>query len=496
MLMLLAVGGTSPDPALRDAVWNTRGGSAGDRSYLRLLTDRLPASQAAAPPADPLAEAIAAERRGDYDRAFALADIAPATVARARLLILLAYELQTLEAERSALDALAALDPSGRAECLRGRLLLEAYDALTGSGRGGAEKREAAASAGAEVALSSAPPPAHLTVPANWLEWLSWITEDVAVARAVDVARQGAQQWSLEELIATPGALDAFVAQLNLRSGTPVFQYALPHLVAFFQRDPAWPRPELRPVYHVLLLALAVQTHGAEDDLAVAAGLAGALLSLGLDAGTYGDVIESIRHVLTASPSANGVIHGLEMIETMIESPCPDESLRPMLVPDVLGLIQKYWRRVDPAQRELFGLLCYDLGQPETAAALRAHPPGVAGDGDQDASVLAGLNGRSIAVYSLSERAARHLQRIVMNQAPEATVSLTHDLVGSPHLRQLARGADIFIMATASATHAATGFIQAHRDPDRPLLRPAGKGVGSMLRVLTSYLESEGETVH
>jgi hypothetical protein len=249
-------------------------------------------------------------------------------------------------------------------------------------------------------------------------------------------------------------------------------------------------------VYHILLLAIALQTHGAEDDMAVAVDLAGAMLSLGLDAATYGDVVESLRHILTASPSANGVSHGLEMIDTMIESPCPEEGLRVLLVPDVLGLIQKYWRRVDPAQRELFRLLCQDLGQPEMVAALQIHAPGATGDGDRDAGVLGSLNGRSIAIYSLTERAARHLQRVVMEQAPEATVYLAHDLVGSPHLRQLARGADIFIISTASATHAATGFIQAHRDPDRPLLRPAGKGVGSMLRALTSYLESEGEAVH
>jgi hypothetical protein len=182
------------------------------------------------------------------------------------------------------------------------------------------------------------------------------------------------------------------------------------------------------------------------------------------------------------------------MIDAMIESPCPEEGLRSVLLSDVLGLIQKYWRRVDPAQRELFTLLCQDLGQPEMANALRTQAA-VGAEIDQDASALASLNGRSVAVYSLTERAARHLQRIVLDQAPAATVYLTHDKVGSTQLRQLARNADIFIMATASATHAATGFIQANRDPARPLLRPDGKGVGSMLRSLISHLETEGATI-
>jgi hypothetical protein len=50
----------------------------------------------------------------------------------------------------------------------------------------------------------------------------------------------------------------------------------------------------------------------------------------------------------------------------------------------------------------------------------------------------------------------------------------------------------VFIVATASAKHAATGFIDAHRSRDLPTLRPAGKGTASMLRALHDYLRSAG----
>ena len=51
-------------------------------------------------------------------------------------------------------------------------------------------------------------------------------------------------------------------------------------------------------------------------------------------------------------------------------------------------------------------------------------------------------------------------------------------------LRQLSRTADIVVMATASAKHAATGFIEGNRPKNLPILRPSGKGSASMLRAI------------
>ncbi len=94
-------------------------------------------------------------------------------------------------------------------------------------------------------------------------------------------------------------------------------------------------------------------------------------------------------------------------------------------------------------------------------------------------------------MYTLTERAGRYLQQILAERAPDAKVHIAHDKVGTESLRQLARRADVFIMATASAKHAATEFIQANRPADLPLLRPRGKGMASMLHALQEFLSSE-----
>ena len=69
-----------------------------------------------------------------------------------------------------------------------------------------------------------------------------------------------------------------------------------------------------------------------------------------------------------------------------------------------------------------------------------------------------------------------------------AKVEINSEKVGSVKLRDLARNADIFVIVTRSAKHAATNFIEMHRK-DKPTLRPTGKGTSSILYELAQYVE-------
>jgi hypothetical protein len=46
----------------------------------------------------------------------------------------------------------------------------------------------------------------------------------------------------------------------------------------------------------------------------------------------------------------------------------------------------------------------------------------------------------------------------------------------------------MFVVATQSAKHAATGFINQHRPKDKPVLFPAGKGASSIVRVMGEFV--------
>ncbi|QLE53731.1 hypothetical protein FD724_38415 (plasmid) [Nostoc sp. C057] len=69
------------------------------------------------------------------------------------------------------------------------------------------------------------------------------------------------------------------------------------------------------------------------------------------------------------------------------------------------------------------------------------------------------------------------------------TVYLSHDKGGNDRLRQWVRNSDIVVMVTASAKHAATGFIEANRPSHlAPILLVNSKGSASMLRAISLYL--------
>ncbi len=104
LFMLLAVGGEQLQPVLRDELLAIPGIENPHLRYLQQLAALLPD---AAPhfEGDPLQRAEQVSKDGDYDQAFLLAWDATPSKEKVRLLLECAYELQTLAAERAALQA-------------------------------------------------------------------------------------------------------------------------------------------------------------------------------------------------------------------------------------------------------------------------------------------------------------------------------------------------------------------------------------------------------
>jgi hypothetical protein len=485
LLMMRAVSGYPPDPETRDALLDTADLSTQDRLYLRLLAQHLPTAPAPAD-SEALTAAVGAQERGHYDQVFTLLLNASSSVRRTRLLLECAYELQTLDAEREAVRAIEGLDEKGREAALRGRLHRETYDRIVGlSARPLPEEPDA-------------PHPVHApdlsvaseAVPSSWIEWLDHLAASPGWERAVEVARRGATEWSVEELLSTPGGPVALSARLASARDSAALQYALPHILTFYQRDAGWPRAELAEAYVWTLEQLAVGSHGGEDDLSAFHELAQAILSLGAGGSQYERLVDAAGLLATGASSYQGVTWGLDLLDLLVVYPCPREELRLRFLMEVTGLFRKYWLRLDQSQWVVLRTLCEELGEREILEGLltgaTSSEPAFSTGGD----VLAALSGKTVAVYTLTERAGRRMQEILQHRAPGVTVAVSHEKVGSESLRQLARRADIFIVATASAKHAATGFINAHRPNLLPTLRPSGKGTASMLRALHDYLRS------
>src|SRR5207247_8371374 len=108
---------------------------------------------------------------------------------------------------------------------------------------------------------------------------------------------------------------------------------------------------------------------------------------------------------------------------------------------------------------------------------------------DQPQSHWGALDGKRVAMYSLQESALRRATSVVVELCPRARVNAFHDHVGgSAALRTASATADVFVLATASAKHAATKFIEEHRPKSRPTLYARGQGSASLLAAIRDYL--------
>lgn len=90
------------------------------------------------------------------------------------------------------------------------------------------------------------------------------------------------------------------------------------------------------------------------------------------------------------------------------------------------------------------------------------------------------IEGKKIGLYCLDERASRRIRERLLDIQPNCEVVLRHDLQCTPELASLAENADLMVILTASAKHAASACIASHLNGTRQI-RVHSIGVASVL---------------
>lgn len=179
----------------------------------------------------------------------------------------------------------------------------------------------------------------------------------------------------------------------------------------------------------------------------------------------------------------------LDFADRLVMEASPDPSARETLALALLLPLSVHQGRLDPADRAMARRLSAELGidldwpdQPTEAQ-------------QQDTTTaLRDLNGLHLLLYSLDQRVLDRVGEALQQLAPGVKVALAHDSVGSPQLRQKARQADVAVLATRCAKHAATGFITQHAKT-AVIDYADGSGSASLLRAAVYGLlkKSQGD---
>lgn len=319
-------------------------------------------------------------------------------------------------------------------------------------------------------------------VPSSWIEWLEKAV-DPSFTNALEIARHGKDEWSIQSSTSDPSQVAAFVRALNRTQDDALASertaQALPFLVAWLQQDTAFPAPGLAPIYANLLTLFALNSTRSGTVYESSQVLVEALLTVGMNDDDYRSLIADIQELAGQAFGIDMIYWILEMIENFMRASAPDASARETFLHTILARTAPLYGRLSTLQRTAVKRLAAELGWTLEGLGVDVNLPS-----SDDFSVR--LGGLRIAIYSLTEASSRQAKNAIEELAPTAIVDCNADHGGSVRLRALAENADVFVVAWLSAKHAATEFIREHRT-GKPLLYAQGRGFSSILRALENH---------
>ena len=448
------------DPALRDE----------DRPYLEQLARLVP--QAPKPAIDPMQRARNALMDGDYDLALPSLLEAPASVEQVILLIQAAEGIGTLEASRIAVEAAGTLDPKEFARLDSRPIHAAAWERLS------------QIVDTADVA----------SVPSDWLAWIERLNEHGPWSEARMQAERGAEEWSPHDLAADPERVAALADAVmdeskRLETGSALFDHALPHLVGNLTRDGAL-LPRFKDLLLALVMVISDEARVSTYDLGMVFELLRSLIRIGPSSATYQEYLSVYRELWDRFHSAQQVDWVLDVLDDLIDAPVASEADRFALVNHVLIRMASITRRLSPDQRFLLQQICRDL---DLSDAFDRLPWPEHDTAESEAAAVTYprdlLAGKTIGIYTLTCQPARRLRDLLQDRFDDVSVKINHDTKATDALGALARGADVMIMVTWSATHAATRCITSRRDKEKPLLMPRGKYFPRLKESVYEYLD-------
>ncbi len=405
----------------------------------------------------------------DFDSAWLHLQNTVPSVKSCELRLDCAIELLGPDVARQTFDAMAQLQPDERSQVLKLRSRLRTWQ----------EIEELLASQSGKT-------------PTDWETWLEALDQDSTWSQALEVAHQGVSEWALNPYETDPGRVSKLAKQLlsnRPESAAIKVRSAIPHIAQFFFDDGVG-EPVFLPIYQSLLWLLAADQRFGGQDWGMAQNLGVAILNAGASGSEYQEALELLSAIWSQRGDVLHLNWALDMLDELIVVPALVPGARDGFFTAVWRTISDNARRVSLDERQMFKLICTDLGREAEYSALTfPAPDATAPEGTNWAEAL---RGKLVAIYTLTESAGLRAKRTLDALCSSLDVRLNHDQGGSERLRSLAREADYFVVTTRSAKHAATEFLKNQRPRGKsPFIYPSGKGSSSIVSSLLSAVKTQ-----
>lgn len=303
-------------------------------------------------------------------------------------------------------------------------------------------------------------------VPESWLEWVA----QLGTADQVDLAAGAADDWE------PAWSIDAGLAVAI--DGIP--ELAVDDLLAgvswFLETDD--PETPASATARALIRHYLVAERFTPNDLGALCSLIQIFLRGAPSAVASREVLEEIRTFAPQWVSVSVATRVLDIADAVACGPIVDSAIRADFITTLLAPLNDQKWRLPVSLRRLAGLVGGDVGLDFDWIV-------EVDEAKSDTESGPELNPQ-ILLYSLDTGTLARVQSAIEVQWPLARVSISATKVGNKSLKLQARGADIIVIATRRAAHAATCFISDNAKADAIVVYPDGSGSGSMMRVVES----------
>jgi hypothetical protein len=318
-------------------------------------------------------------------------------------------------------------------------------------------------------------------VPGNWREWVEMLPE-MGISQAREWAEKAASEWSIIGHLDCEEAVREFAdALMAVRTGFEDRLYdALPELVMWVRSDPRWPNPAYLLAYERIFLLLVMSARRTPKALDAAGSLLDGMLSVGLNKRRYRDLMSNLGELVRDLQGYGFVDWLIDLAAEVASYAAPDRDVRIALWGQIVATIRPLAPQLTSSQRAVLESLRIVPGVEELLAvpAAAAPPP---------PRTLP--RGYTLGVYTLTPGVAQQIEGTLRDRYVGLTVTSSDAHVSTRQLEDLAENADLMVIYTASATHAATVTIRQRRPRDLPIIYASGRGPSRVLREIEAQLD-------
>lgn len=298
----------------------------------------------------------------------------------------------------------------------------------------------------------------------SWGEWLASIAAGDEAPLTSDVTEGWASPGESDEQLA------AAIQELHISLTDRLFT----GLGAFIDADdPA--RPARRASAELILRHLLGDrlTH---SDLGAISALLGIFLRGAPDVRAYGELLQDLAGFRGRWSSIDTAAAAIDIADLVVCAPSASSDARQGFVASALEPLHALRHRLSKSLRTVAALVTDDLALDWNWTVPNVAPI--------DAEVSSSVLPTSILLYSLDKGVLARVKTAVAELHPSITLHVSDAKVGSDALRTHARNAELVVLATRKATHAATLFIQGHVSEGARVTYADGCGSGSMMRAV------------